>query len=233
MWQRLVAGCPFKTLGSSQLLVRREQRMSHAVHKRSTTPFLIAGVCAGVAGLVTFLIIHHLWIQPIWFIAPVGLVIACLGGLAVGWSYAEIYDTLPSRPWTTLAVIAIITVVLAPSILLAQLRAPLIDVATFSIPPQSGSRAAAHVVFELVVTAVIAGATIGWLLGHTRQAACATALAGLVYAVGPGHNIPLLGNTPATGKGIVLLFAITFVSAFVLVAVGAGLLKRTEQLSSG
>jgi hypothetical protein len=32
------------------------------------TPFLTAGVCAGVAGLLTFLLIHHFWIQPIWFI---------------------------------------------------------------------------------------------------------------------------------------------------------------------
>ena len=56
---------------------------------------LIAGVLSGIAGLLTFLVIHHFWILPIWFIAPAGLIIAALGGLAVGWSYAEIQAGLP------------------------------------------------------------------------------------------------------------------------------------------
>ena len=45
---------------------------------------LIAGVISGMAGLLVFLTIHHFWIKPIWFIAPIGLMIAGLGGLAVG-----------------------------------------------------------------------------------------------------------------------------------------------------
>jgi len=189
-------------------------------------PFLIAGACAGVAGLLTFLIIHHFWIQPIWFIAPIGLVIAGLGGLAAGWSYAEIRAALPPRPWTFLAVTALIAIILAPSILLAQFRAPLIDVATFSLPLQGGSRVALHFILELVATAVIVGGAMGWFLAHTPRATLATAVAGLVYALGPGHNIPLLGSTPAAGKGIVLLLVITLVSAFVLVEVSAGLLRN-------
>ena len=189
------------------------------------TPYLIAGACAGIAGLFTFLVIHHFWIRPIWFIAPIGLVIAGLGGLAVGWSYAEIHAALPARPWTTLALTAIILIILAPSFVLAELRAPLIDPITVSIPPGGGSRAAIHFVWELVLTAVLVGAAIGWYLGHTPQAAIATAVAGLVYALGPGHNIPLLGSTPGAGKGFILLLAITVVSAFVLVEVSARLLK--------
>lgn len=64
------------------------------------TPFLIAVVLASLAGLLVFLVIHHIWILPIWFIVSPGLVIAVLGGLAVGWSYYEIRLGLPSRPWT-------------------------------------------------------------------------------------------------------------------------------------
>jgi hypothetical protein len=191
-------------------------------------PFLIAGVCAGVAGLLAFLIIHHFWIQPIWFIAPVGLVIAGLGGLAVGWSYAEIYTALPPRPWTFLAVTAILAVILAPSIVLAEFRDPLLDTATFSIPPHGGQRVALHFVTELVLTALIAGAAAGWFIGRTPRAALATALAGLAYALGPGHNIPLLGSTPAVGKGLVLLLGITLVSAIVLVELSAGLLEANH-----
>jgi hypothetical protein len=187
------------------------------------TPFLVAGACAGIAGLFTFLLIHHFWIQPIWFITPIGLLIAGVGGLAVGWSYAEIHTSLPPRPWTFLAVTAIIMIILTPSIVLAQLRLPLVDPATLSVPSQAGARVAAHFAVELVLTAVLMGAVIGWFLGHTRQAAIATAVAGLAYALGPGHNIPLLGSTPTVGKGIILLLAITVVSAFVLVEVSARL----------
>lgn len=192
------------------------------------TPFLIAGVCAGIAGLFTFLVIHHFWIQPIWFIAPVGLVIAGLGGLAVGWSYAEIHAALPARPWRFLAVTAVILLILAPSIVLAQLRPPLIDPLGVSILPGGGGRATVHFLLELVLTAVLMGALIGWVLGHTPQAALATAIAGLAYALGPGHNIPLLGSTPAAGKGLLLLLAITLVAAFVLVQVSARLWSASQ-----
>ena len=187
------------------------------------TPFLIAGACAGIAGLLTFLVIHHFWIQPIWFIAPVGLVIAGLGGLAVGWSYAEIQAALPPPPWAFLAVTAVILIILAPSFVLAELRAPLIDPLTVSILPGGGTHAALHFALELVLTAALMGAAVGWVLGRTPQAALATAVAGLAYALGPGHNIPFLGGTPAAGKGLLLLLAITLVSAFVLVQVSARL----------
>lgn len=200
--------------------------MPQAPRQNNKAPFLIAGVCAGIAGLLTFLVIHHFWIQPIWFIMPVGLIIAALGGVAVGWSYAEIYSALPTRPWTFLTVTAIIAAILAPSIVLSQLRAPLIDPVTSSIPPQGGTRAALHFVFELVVTAMLIGGALGWFLGYTPRAALATAITGLAYALGPGHNIPLLGNTPAVGKGIVLLLAITLTSTFVLVEVSAWQLKK-------
>ena len=49
------------------------------------TADLIAGSLSGIAGLLVFLVIHHFWIRPIWFILPVGLMIAGFGGLAAGW----------------------------------------------------------------------------------------------------------------------------------------------------
>ena len=83
---------------------------------------LVAGVAAGVAGLLVFLIVHHLWITPIWFILPLGLAVAAVGGAAVGWAYAELLPNLPPRPYTALAIIALITVILLPSFILAELR---------------------------------------------------------------------------------------------------------------
>lgn len=179
---------------------------------------LIAGVLSGLAGLLVFLTIHHFWIRPIWYILPPGLVIATLGGLAVGWSYAEIKAGLPPRPWTSLAVFVLVAATLTPAILLAQLRPPPLDISTGAvIDGSNGWRVFARVVIELLLTATVVGGLAGWWLGHTPRAAFATALAGLIFAVGPGHNIPLLGNTPAVGKGVVLLVIIIFVSAVVLV----------------
>jgi hypothetical protein len=70
---------------------------------------LIAGVLAGITGLLVFLVIHHIWIMPIWFILPIGLVIAAAGGLAVGWAYSELLPGLPRRPWSIFAWVALIS----------------------------------------------------------------------------------------------------------------------------
>ena len=191
------------------------------------TTFLIAGLISGLAGLLVFLTIHHFWIRPIWFILPPGLVIAALGGLAVGWSYAEIKAGLPPRPWTALTLFALVGGILAPAVLLAQLRPPPLDISTGAII--DGSRVEvviARVVIELLLTATVAGGLAGWWLGHTGRAAFATALAGFVFALGPGHNIPLLGNTPAVGKGVILLVSVILVSAVVLVESQAWLAKQ-------
>lgn len=179
---------------------------------------LIAGSLSGVAGLLVFLTMHHFWIQPIWFILPAGLFIAALGGLAVGWAYSEIQIALPSRPWTSFAVFAIVAATLIPAILLAQLRPPPLNISTGEIIDGSSTGVViARVFIELLLTATLVGALIGWMLVRTPQAALAMALASLVFAIGPGHNIPFLGSTPAVGKGIVLLIVIIAISAIVLV----------------
>jgi hypothetical protein len=85
----------------------------------------IAGVLAGIAGLLVFLVIHHIWIMPIWSILPVGMVIAAVGGLAVGWAYSELLPGLPRRPWSIFAWVALISLTLTPSVVLAQLSPPL------------------------------------------------------------------------------------------------------------
>jgi hypothetical protein len=67
----------------------------------------VAGVASGIAGLLVFLVIHAMWIKPIWFILPAGLIISGAGGLAAGWAYAEVLSSLPPRPWTALAVMGL------------------------------------------------------------------------------------------------------------------------------
>ena len=189
---------------------------------------LLAGLLSGVAGLLTFLTIHHFWIKPIWFMLSPGLLIAALGGLAVGWSYSEIHGGLPARPWTALAMFALISLILAPAILLAQLRPPPLNISTGAIIDGSSTGVViARVAVELLLTATVVGGLLGWWLGRTPLAALATALAGFVFALGPGHNIPLLGNTPVVGKGIILLVAIIAISAIVLVESEAWLAQRS------
>jgi hypothetical protein len=185
---------------------------------------LIAGISAGIAGLLAFLVIHHLWIKPIWFILPIGLVMAAGGGLAVGWAYSELLPRLPSRPWTILAWAGLVGVTLMPAMVLAQVRSPLFtgtgENAALTV---STGRAVNIFVFDLLLTAALCGGLTGWLIGRTARAALATALASLVFALGPGHNIPFLGNTPATGKGIALLLGIVLIASVVLVEVHAAL----------
>jgi hypothetical protein len=194
---------------------------------------LIAGLSAGITGLLVFLVIHHLWIKPIWFILPIGLVIATAGGLAVGWAYGELLPGLPRRPWTIFAWFALIGLTLAPAVGIAQLRPPLFTgtgmnvIATVSI-----TQAAVIFVRDLLLPAAVIGGLAGWLIGRTKRAALATALAGFVFALGPGHNVPFLGNQPVTGKGIILLIAIVLAASIVLVEGHAALISRTTRCGS-
>jgi len=190
---------------------------------------LLAGGLAGAAGLLVFLIIHHFWIQPIWFILPFGMVIAAAGGVAVGWAYAELLPSLPGRPWTVVALVALIAATLLPAVLLAEIRPPMFDI---SVPggclTMSVGRASLMFIFELLVTAALAGGLAGWLIAGTPRAALASAVAGFIFALGPGHNIPFLAGTPGTLKGLILLTAIVVVASTVLVEGHARLIGLSD-----
>jgi len=190
------------------------------------TATFVAGALSGVVGLLVFLTIHHFWIRPIWFIAPVGLIIAALGGVAVAWSYMEIRAGLPPRPWTSLAMIGLIAAILTPAIVLSFTHPPLFDMESATIRPGEGGPVALRIGFELVLTATLMGALAGWLIGRSPRAALASAVAGLVFAIGPGHNIPMFGTNPVAFKGLALLLAVVVVSALVLVEGGALLARE-------
>jgi hypothetical protein len=197
-------------------------------------PAVLAGAAAGIAGLASFLLIHHLWVVPIWFMAPIGAVLAGFGGAAVGASYATLRPALPRRPWTVGAVAAVVTAVLAPAIVVAQLRRPMFSMGaagtgTLLVP---AAEALVDVLVGLFAVAAISGAVIGALVGRSRRAALTTALAGLALAVGPGHNIPFLGGTAAVGTELGILAAVVLVSSAVLVAVEASLSERRTKVSA-
>ena len=190
----------------------------------TTLTALLAGALSGVVSLLVFLTLHQFWIKPIWDILPAGLVVAILGGLAFGWAYAEIKAGLPPRPWTSLSVLTLVAATLAPAIVLGQLLPPVGDGHAGALPGRAV--AALLRILVLLLTAMAVGGLVGGWLGRTRRAALAMALASLIFAVGPGHNIPLLGGTPAVGKGIALLVAIAGVAAVVLVEGQAWLARQ-------
>lgn len=188
---------------------------------------LQAGALAGTAGFATFLLLHHLWIVPIWFIAPVGLLVAVSAGAAVGAAYAELQPRLPPRPWTAIAVIALIGVVVLPAVAIAELRG-----AIFRMEADGGGAllvpavdAVADFVVGLLGTAALTGGALGWLIARRLRAAGMTALAGLALALGPGHNIPLLGGTPAAPRELVILAVVGVVASFTLVEGHAWLIR--------
>ena len=195
---------------------------------RRTRAALFAGVLAGVAGLLVFLVVHHVWIAPIWFILPPGLALAALGGLAVGWAYGELEHRLPPRPWRHVAWACLVGLTLVPALVLAELRPALFDAETGQLSPGTSlGTVAARFAAELLLPALIVGALSGRALAG-RRAAGIMGLAGLVFALGPGHNIPLLGGTPGAAKGAVLLLAIVAVSTVVLVEAHARLARRDD-----
>ena len=183
---------------------------------------VIAGMVAGLAGLVTFLAIHHVWIRPIWFIAPVGVVIAVGGGAVVGGAYGELRALLPVRNWAAaLAGIAGTAAILTPSFLLAQARGPVFRMLTpgaseLLVPPETAVFAFG---IELLAVSSLVGGLVGAVVGRTRRAAGATAAAAFAFALGPGHNIPFLGRSGAEGKESALIAAIVIVAWVVLVEV--------------
>jgi hypothetical protein len=195
--------------------------------RTSAQPALVAGVLAGLAGLLAFLVAHHLWIRPIWFILPLGLLVAAGGGLLAGWAYAELRPRLPRQPWTSLAWAALVGLPLLPAVALAELRPPVfVEAAGGAVLTVSVARVLFIFLVELLLAAAVVGALTGWLVGRTRRAALAMALAGLVFALGPGHNVPFLGSTAAAGKGLALLALVVVVAAVVQVEAHRGLLPR-------
>ena len=188
------------------------------MNDRSGTASIEAGAGAGIAGLFVFLLLHHLWIVPIWFIAPVGAVMAAAGGAAVGAAYGELRTYLPRRPFAVGAVIGLVAVVLAPSVVIAELRGPIYamsrDGGTLLVP---ATEAVAGVVVGLLGTSSLMGWVLGWLIGRRGRAAGTMALAAFALALGPGHNIPLLGGTGGAAKELLVLAAVTAVASPVLV----------------
>jgi hypothetical protein len=196
----------------------------------------LAGAFAGGAGLLVFLLLHHAWIVPIWFVAPIAVPVAVAGGIVVATAHRELLPHLPRRPWTASAWFGLIGVSLLPALLLAEAREPMFDLGGpgGAVLLMSPARATGVFVLELLLTSSLVGAAAGWLIGRTRRAVMAMAAAGFVFAIGPGHNIPFGGGTAAVPLEVAIMAAVAAVSAGVLVESYALLLAtETESRRAG
>jgi hypothetical protein len=185
-----------------------------------------------MVGLTVFLVLHAVWIVPIWFVAPLGLVIAVLGGVAVSWAYHHVKPHLPEgnvRRWLAVAGGAVL--ILFPSLLVAWAGEPYFTVVDGGgVPTAEGSVLAVRFVVEFLVVTILTGALTGWAITRTRRGATAVAAAAFALALGPGHNLPFfpIATAPVeTRTGLLLALIPIVIASAVFVAVD-GFLSRSN-----
>ena len=179
---------------------------------------LLAGAISGAVGLLTFLIIHHFTIRPIWFILPVGSLLALAGGAAVGWAFELLSPRLPANLLlASFAVSILLTITQLPGFLIGSTRDPILDIASATILPGKGWEAFGRFAFDLFLTAAISGAALGWWLGGSGAAA-RMAVAAVAFSIGPGHNIPFFAGTIGAPKMWGIMGLVIFASGLAFAA---------------
>ena len=191
---------------------------------------LISGAAAGLAGFSAFLVVHAVWILPIWFIAPAGLVVAAGGGLAAGWAYDVHRARLPrAAVGRILAVFAAATLVLLPAERLSLTHRDL----HFGDTAETALSTALAAAVLFLACAGILGAAGGALLGRSVRAAAVTALAALTFAIGIGHNAPFIGTGYAAVKLWSIMLSATAVASATLVLLEARLAPSRSEAVRG
>jgi hypothetical protein len=171
---------------------------------------LRAGAAAGLAGFAVFLILHAVLIVPIWHVAPIGALLAAVGGGAVALACTEVLRGV-RRGWIlALAVFAATWLALAPGLVLGELGI------------RAGQVAALEGTLGFLGPIVGLAALAGGMATRTRRGTGTCAGAAFLLAVGPGHNIPFLAGTPAVATELAMLVAVFGSASVVLGVVGLG-----------
>ncbi|MFD1513539.1 hypothetical protein [Halomarina rubra] len=198
----------------------------------------LPGVLAGLVGCGVFLVLHALWILPIWFVAPVGVVVAGLGGALVDVAFRTVEPRLPAGLFgRSLALCVGSVLVLVPTVALVQVGAPYlptVDGAVRTAAVDVPAVALRFVVEFLLVTA-LAGAGVGWLLTRRRRGALAVAAGAVAIALGPGHNLPFFQVAVHPGPTLTayLLTLVPLVVASVVLVVVDGRYGPTHATPHG
>ena len=175
---------------------------------------LLGGAAGGVAGFAVFLVMHSIWIVPIWDSAP-AVTFAVLAGIAIGWAYDVHRVRLPAGAAARVTVVlAALTLTLSPGLLLLPLRPP------SSVGSPSIIEIAVGAIATLLLLAMpFLAAAVGALIGRSGRAAIASGLAVLTFMTTIGHNILLFGNGWRGVKMWTIILTVTAVAAVTLVAV--------------
>jgi hypothetical protein len=177
------------------------------------------GAISGIAGLLTFLIVHHFTIRPIWFILPPGLLLAVGGGVAIAWAFELLQPRLSANILiASLSLAALLTLTQVPGFLIGSTREPILDMSSATLLPGTGMQAAGRFAIDLFLTAAVSGALIGWGLAGSAAAGGRLALAAVAFSIGPGHNIPFFAGTTGAGKMWAIMGLVIFVSALAFAA---------------
>src|SRR3990172_5774519 len=97
------------------------------------------GAISGIAGLLTFLIVHHFTIRPIWFILPPGLLLAVGGGVAIAWAFELLQPRLSANILiASLSLAALLTLTQVPGFLIGSTREPIFDMSRAPLFPGTG-----------------------------------------------------------------------------------------------
>lgn len=161
-----------------------------------TSRYALAGALAGLAGFLAFLLIHQALIVPIWFIAPLGAVVAVLAGVLVAWAFEALRPRLPRNTWlAVLAFTALLTLTQVAAYFASSVQEPIATMVfrNQALPGRLGTILTRFAI-DLFLTSAIAGALAGWLIGRSTPAAGRMALAALGFAIGPGHNTPFFAT---------------------------------------
>lgn len=170
-----------------------------------------AGVISGLVGLVTFLIIHAVWITPIWQVAFVGIIIASLAGLVTAQCYNIVKPAKHARPLSWIFVFGATALPLLPGAVLPHLFPPLLESENGQvIHPINLPWLISGFFITLLIPAAITGGALGWFITKRRRPAALFSAMGLIMAVGPGHNLPLFGSE-ASGEQLIKALTLTFV----------------------
>ena len=144
------------------------------------SPTIVAGAIAGAAALLVFVVVHAIWIVPIWGMLLMLPLASAVGAIAA-WPFAEMASrgTLPAAPYDGIAFSLILLATLIPTALYGAFAGPVdmhdIDVRALVVP---------------LLLAAPSGAAIGLLFGGSERSALALASAALALALTLGHNLP-------------------------------------------
>lgn len=174
------------------------------------TPAVTAGAIAGGVALIVFVVVHAMWIVPIWGMLSMIPLAALVGALAA-WPLEQMSSRLPPEPVDGIGLALVLLASLVPTALFAVVAGPV-----------DQQRITWQSVFVPLALAAPAGAVIGLALTGSAAAAGALAIAALAYALTLGHNLPFFPvGTPGAGKAIALVVLPTLVAGLVFSAVRA------------